>query len=225
MDRLITAHSTIMDMYDPEKKVEMIVDEWGTWFKTEPGTNPGFLYQQNTICDALVAALHFHIFHKHADRVKMTNIAQTVNVLQAVLLTEGNKMVKTRTYHVFEMFTPHHDAQALSINVETGNWTTDGYTLPSVDASASKDKDGVLHISLVNLHPSEQQNIVIDVRGLAVKGFGVKGKMLAGNSLDQHNTFDNPDNLVPQNMSGISSDGTKISVTLPARSVSMLEVK
>lgn len=225
MDRLITAHSTIMDMYDPEKKVEMIVDEWGTWFKTEPGTNPGFLYQQNTICDALVAALHFHIFHKHADRVKMANIAQTVNVLQAVILTEGDKMVKTPTYHVFEMFTPHQDAQALSINVETGNWTTDGYTLPSIDASASKDKNGTIHISLVNLHPSEQQKITINVRGLAVKGFGVKGKILAGNSLDQHNTFDNPENLVPQNFTGISSEGTKISVTLPARSVSMLEVK
>lgn len=222
--RLIKEHSTIMDKYDPEKKVEIIMDEWGTWFKNEKGTNPGFLYQQNTICDALVAALHFHIFHKHADRVKMANIAQTVNVLQAVLLTEGNKMLKTPTYHIFEMFIPHQDAKILNLTMNAPEFTCGGVTLPTFDASASMDKDGKIHISLVNLHMNEEQNISLEIRGLKTSLTNVKGSILAGNSLDQHNTFDNPENLVPQNLTSISVQGTTIMVTLVPRSVSMLEI-
>lgn len=166
MDELITKHSTIMDKYDPAKRIGMIIDEWGTWFDVEPGTNPGFLYQQNTIRDALVAGVHFHIFHKHSDRVQMTNIAQAVNVLQAMVLTEGEKMLLTPTYHVFEMFKVHQDATKLDIETTVEEYEMNGEKLPSVSASASKDANGKIHISLCNLNHQAESSVNIDLRGL-----------------------------------------------------------
>ena len=107
-----------MDKYDPQKRVGLVVDEWGTWYDVEPGTNPGFLYQQNTLRDALVAAINFHIFQRHADRVAMANIAQMINVLQAMILTDKEKMVLTPTYHVFEMFKVHQGGNVPAGRVE-----------------------------------------------------------------------------------------------------------
>ena len=89
MEELVTRHSTIMDKYDPNKKVALAVDEWGIWTDVEPGTNPGFLYQQNSLRDAIVAATTLNIFNNHSDRVRLANLAQTVNVLQALVLTQG----------------------------------------------------------------------------------------------------------------------------------------
>lgn len=148
-----------MDKYDPDKRIGLIVDEWGTWFDVEPGTNPGFLYQQNTLRDALVAGIHLNIFNNHCDRVQMANLAQTINVLQAVILTEGDKMLLTPTYHVFNMFKVHQDAELLPLLIDSENYTMDGQSIPKISSSASIDKKNILHITLCNLHPAEEEKI------------------------------------------------------------------
>ena len=159
MDELITKHSTIIDRYDPQKRVGLIVDEWGTWYDVLPGTNPRFLYQQNTLRDALVAGIHLNIFHRHCERVQMANLAQMVNVLQAVILTDKEKMVLTPTYHVMRMFNVHQDAELLHLELKSADYTYESRTIPAVSASASVDKDGKIHISLCNLDPTESQDI------------------------------------------------------------------
>ena len=156
MDEIITKHAQIMDRYDPEHKVSLLVDEWGTWFDVEPGTNPGFLYQQNTMRDAMVAALSLNIFNRHSDRVAMANIAQLCNVLQAVVLTEGDKMVLTPTYHVFDLYKDHQDATLLGAFVEEGQAGEGENTIPMLSVSASEDKDGVVHVTAANLSPLPQ---------------------------------------------------------------------
>ncbi|MCD8508930.1 MAG: alpha-N-arabinofuranosidase [Bacillus sp. (in: Bacteria)] len=225
MDELITKHGTIMDKYDPEKRIGMIIDEWGTWFEVEPGTNPGFLYQQNTIRDALVAGLHFHIFHEHNDRVQMANIAQTINVLQAMILTEGEKMILTPTYHVFEMYKVHQDATRLDINIDGGTYELNGEHLPAVSASASKDKEGNINISLCNLNHKEESTVTIELRGLVEEVGQVSGRLLTANESDAHNTFDNPENVKPVALESFSVENNVLTVTLPAMSVAMVTVE
>jgi alpha-N-arabinofuranosidase len=221
MEQMVSLHEAVMDRWDPERRVALIVDEWGTWHKVEPGTNPGFLFQQNTIRDAIVAAVTLHIFHDHAARVRMANLAQTVNVLQAVLLTEGAKLVKTPTWHVFEMFLPHHDATVLPLRLEAGAWEESGLKLPRLHGSASRDAAGRVHLSLANLHHTDAAGLTIDLRGpAAVKT--ASGRVLAGDSLDHHNSFDRPDSLVPRALEGITVKDAKFSLNLPARSVVML---
>ena len=156
METLVSRHSTIMDKYDPEKKIGLIVDEWGDWFLVEPGTNPGFLYQQNTLRDALVAGINLNLFNRHADRVKMANIAQTVNVLQSVILTKEDQIVLTPTYYVFKMYSVHQDATLIPVNLETGKYEIGGKTVPAIDASASI-KDGIVSITMCNLDPNKTQ--------------------------------------------------------------------
>ena len=159
MDELVTKHSTIMDQYDPDKKVGLIVDEWGTWYDVEPGTNPGFLYQQNTIRDALVAGTNLNIFNNHCDRVQMSNIAQTINVLQSIILTEGEKMLLTPTYHVFNMYKVHQDATLLQLDINSLEYTYSGESIPQLNASASIDSENKIHISLCNMNPNESADI------------------------------------------------------------------
>ena len=156
MDELVRKHGTIMDKYDPNKKVAMIVDEWGTWFAVEPGTHPRFLYQQNTIRDAIVAATTFDIFNKYADRVRMANIAQTVNVLQAMILTDKEKMLLTPSYHVFEMYSVHQDATMVPVDVQSEHYEHKEYSVPAISASASVDGSGKLHITLSNANPHKE---------------------------------------------------------------------
>lgn len=223
MDTLITRHSAIMDQYDPNKRVGMIVDEWGTWYNPEPGTNPGFLHQQNTIRDALVAGIHFHIFHRHADRVQMANIAQTINVLQAMILTEGEKMLLTPTYHVFEMFKVHHDAYSLPSAGHIENYQFDGETLPQVSVSAST-KDGQIHISLCQLDHVKATEVELELRGVDLTNAIVQGRILTSNQIDAHNTFANPDNVKPVVWDDIKVDGSTIKVNLPAMSVAVLSI-
>ena len=152
MEELIRRHSAIMDQYDPDKKVGMIVDEWGTWYDVEPGTNPGFLYQQNTMRDALVAGINLNLFNKHSDRVKMANIAQMVNVLQSMILTEGEKLVKTPTYHVFDLYQVHQENDLLASSLETEQvGLEDEYMVPNLTESVSVDANGVLHITMTNV--------------------------------------------------------------------------
>lgn len=219
MEELITRHCTIMDKYDPEKKVELIVDEWGTWFKVEPGTNPGFLYQQNTLRDALVAALNFHIFHNHTDRVTMTNIAQVVNVLQSPILTEGDKMLLTPTYHIFEMFTPHHDADVLSINYDAGEYTQDGDSIPKISVSAST-KDNKIFVSIVNLSHGDDAELSLNIGDESVSF--ISGRILKSTELNAHNTFENPDTISPCDYNYVKSDDGKFTINLPSASVMVL---
>ncbi|WP_027085193.1 alpha-L-arabinofuranosidase C-terminal domain-containing protein [Cohnella panacarvi] len=225
MDELLTRHSTEMDRYDPNKRVGIIVDEWGNWFNVEPGTNPGFLYQQNTMRDALVAAVNLHIFHKHCNRVQMANIAQMVNVLQAVILTEGSRMLRTPTYHVLQMYNVHQDAEALAVHGEFGQYGFEGEegSLAQVGVTASK-KDGVVHVSLYNVNPSEAADIEVELRGLD-GGYSVEGKLLAASDIRAHNTFEQANAVAPQPFNGAELKGGKLKVSLPAASVVVLKLK
>jgi len=223
MDELITRHSTIMDKYDPEKRIGLIIDEWGAWYDVEPGTNPGFLYQQNTIRDALVAGVHFNIFHNHSERVQMTNIAQMVNVIQAMILTESDKMILTPTYHVFEMYKVHQDAERVALDFQVDTIEENGYSYPKVSASASKSGDGTLNISLCNLDKYKSAELNLDLRGIDVSE--INGRILTANELNAKNTFEEPENVKPVPFTGFNQDGNAMKIDLPAKSVVVLSVK
>jgi alpha-N-arabinofuranosidase len=218
-DELLTGHANVMDLYDPTKEIGIVLDEWGTWWDVEPGTNPGFLYQQNTLRDALVASLHFDIFHKHADRLIMANIAQTVNVLQAMILTDPDSgaLVLTPTYHVFQMNKGHQDAASLRVDAPSGLPTreVDGKELATVSVSASR-KDGRLLVSLSNLDAAEAQDVDIDLRGGGLEGF--EARILTADTLQTHNTPDALDAVAPREHDGVKLDGSKLRVHLPAHS-------
>lgn len=223
MDELIKKHTEIMDKYDPEQNVALIVDEWGGWYQVEEGTNPGFLYQQNTMRDAMIAGTTLNIFNNWADRVKMANLAQTINVLQAVILTEDEKMLLTPTYQVMKMYNVHHDATLLPISFDSPNYEFNGETLPAVSISASKDKNDVTHISLVNIDSEKDNEVVIDVEGLKIDE--VTAQILKSNNLQDHNTFDKPNNIVPSQFKDFKLKKGKLTLTLPPFSVVVIEGK
>ncbi|MDR2536886.1 MAG: alpha-N-arabinofuranosidase [Treponema sp.] len=221
MDELVCKHSAIMDEFDRKRRVGLVVDEWGTWLDVEPGTNPGFLYQQNTMRDALVAGLHFNVFNNHAERVYMANIAQTINVLQSVMLTEGSKMILTPTYHVFDLYKAHHDAVKLPVYVESE--TTGG--LPALSASASEDSEGRIHVSLTNIDVKQEQDLKIELRGLTLSpSINVAGQILSSENMTAHNTFDKPDMVKVKDFNAVSVSGARLAVTLPPMSVVTLEL-
>lgn len=222
MDELISRHSAIMDHYDPEKRVALMVGEWGMWHDVEPGTNPGFLYQQNTLRDAVVAAATLDIFNHHADRVRMANIAQTVNVLQAMILTRGDEMIVTPTYHVFEFYTVHHDAVLLPMTLDAGKYVWNGDSIPAVSATASRDRNGRVHITLSNLDPTRPRTVSAELRG--VKATGVTGRILTAPTMQAHNTFEQPNAVRPAPFTGARVSGTTLTVELPAKSVVVLEL-
>ncbi|WP_407271194.1 alpha-N-arabinofuranosidase [Radiobacillus sp. PE A8.2] len=222
-EELIQKHSTIMDKYDPDKRVGLIVDEWGTWFDVEPGTNPGFLYQQNTIRDALVAGVSLNIFNNHSDRVQMANIAQTVNVLQAMVLTEGEKMLVTPTYHVFDMYKVHQDAALLSI--ETTFQKDDISNLKNVNVSASKNDKDQTNVTLCNMKHDSATNVSVELRGLTNGSPSIKGTILTSENKGDHNTFDHPDTVKPVNFEDVKVENNRLTVTLPPMSVVLLTVE
>jgi alpha-N-arabinofuranosidase len=222
MDELITRHAAIMDRYDPRKRVALIVGEWGMWHDVEPGTNPGFLYQQNTLRDALVASTTLDIFNRHADRVRMANLAQMVNVLQSVILTKGNQMILTPTYHVFEMYTVHHDAQLLPIAMDGGRYEREGQSLPAVSASASRDAQGRIHLTLTNIDPNRSRSVQAEIRGARMTR--VSGRVLTAAAMTAHNTFEQPNVVVPAAFDGARLVGDRLVVALPAKSVAVLEL-
>ncbi|NLD45960.1 MAG: alpha-N-arabinofuranosidase, partial [Clostridiaceae bacterium] len=217
MEELVTRHSTIMDKYDPEKKVGLIVDEWGTWYDVEPGTNPGFLYQQNTLRDALVAGINLNIFNNHCDRVQMTNIAQVVNVLQAVILTEGDKMLLTPTYHVFDMYKVHQDAELLKVDFENNEYVYNGDKIPGISVSSSMDKEGRIHVSICNLNPAKDTEIDIDIRGTSVKS--ASGKVLTAESINDFNAFDDSNNVRIEVLKNVQLKDNHAGCKLPSKSV------
>jgi alpha-L-arabinofuranosidase len=219
IDELVTKHSEIMNKYDPEKKIGLYVDEWGTWYSPEQGHNPAFLYQQNTIRDAVVAALSLNVFHKHAERVRMANIAQMVNVLQAMILTDKEKMVLTPTYHVFEMYVPFQDTKSLPVEIKTPDYQRGDITLPAVNASAARDSSGRIHLSLVNLDPSRTASVTTTLSGASARA--ASGRVLTGTALDARNTFDKPTTVQPAALSG-KRQGDRIVVQIPPKSVAVL---
>ncbi|NLE23876.1 MAG: alpha-N-arabinofuranosidase [Clostridiaceae bacterium] len=222
MDELVTKHSAIMDQYDPDKKVGLIVDEWGTWYDVEPGTNPGFLYQQNTIRDALVAGTNLNIFNNHCDRVQMANIAQTINVLQSIILTEGERMILTPTYHVFNMYKVHQDANLLQLDINSPEYIYNGESIPQVNASASINNENKIHISLCNMNPHESANINCQLRGRNCSY--VNGTVVTAGAINEHNTFENCNNVKPQVFNSATlKDGT-LNVTMPPMSIVVLTV-
>ncbi|MEO8108635.1 MAG: alpha-L-arabinofuranosidase C-terminal domain-containing protein [Ginsengibacter sp.] len=223
MEEMVTKHSAIMDKYDPEKKVALVVDEWGGWYDVEPGTNPGFLYQQNTMRDAMIAGMTLNIFNNHADRVRMANLAQTINVLQAVILTNKEKIILTPTYHVMEMYNVHQDAMLLPIKISTGDYVFNGAKLPAVSASASKDSTGIIHISLVNIDPKNTQKIILNVGEEKIKS--VTGRILSSKKIQDYNSFDDPNKIAPAMFNGTTVDNKSLGVTLPPASVVVLTLQ
>ncbi len=223
MDQYITRHSEIMDKYDPKKRVWLGVDEWGTWYDVEPGTNPGFLYQQNSLRDALVAAINFNIFVKHADRVKMANIAQMINVLQAMILTKDEKMLLTPTYHVFDLYKSYQDAKSLPVELKSPWYSKDGVAIPAVSASAVRDTAGKIHIGLVNLDPNNAVAVTAKISGIGAGG--VSGRVITAGAMNAVNTFEQPGVVKAAAFGGARMEGEVLKVTLPAKSVVMLDGK
>lgn len=223
MKQILNDQEAIMDRYDPKKQVALVVDEWGIWTDAEPGTNPGFLYQQNSLRDALVAASTLNIFNNHCDRVKMANLAQTVNVLQSLALTQGKEMVLTPTYYVFDLYQVHQDAALLPVKLISPDYVMGNESIPAVNVSASKDSTGTIHMSLVNLDPSK----TIAVRtSLDDTGWGsIKGQVLTSAHFNDYNSFENPDKVKIAPFSGAKKEGNELVVNLPAKSVVVLELK
>jgi len=223
MENLITKHSALMDAKDPEKRVGLIVDEWGAWYDPEPGSNPGFLFQQNSLRDALVAGATLNIFNNHADRVKMANIAQMINVLQAMILTDKEKMILTPTYHVFEMYTVHHDAKLLPTDLQSDEYQSESDKIPAVNVSASRDKGDKIHVTLCNLNPNASVEIACELQG--AKAQKISGRMLSTAEITAHNTFHKPELVKPSGFKAFKVTDNGFSTTLPQKSVVVLEVE
>lgn len=216
-------HIKIMDKYDPKRQVGLVVDEWGSWYYVEPGTNPGFLYQQNTLRDAFIAGISLNLFNKYSTRVRMANIAQTVNVLQSMFLTDGPKMILTPTFYVFDMYKVHQEAELLPTYIESPYYEFGEYKVKAISLSASKDKNGTVHVSIVNVDPHNDYTLDAILSDKKVKN--VSGKILTSESLNDHNTFSNPDNIKPVTFTDVKLVGGDIKVIVPSKSIVVLEIK
>jgi alpha-N-arabinofuranosidase len=218
MEHAIDTVTTIMDTYDPQDKVFIAVDEWGAWHKGEPGINPAFLYQQSSLLDAEVAALTLNILHRHTDRVKMANNSEMVNAIQAIILTDHEKMLLTPTYYIFDMYKPFQNATPFPAMVSGPEYNFEGHNLPSVDVSAARGKDGKLYLALVNLDPHRSADVATNLTGAA------RGRILTGPAIDTHNTFETPDNIRPGPFAGTNESG-KLVFKLPAKSIAVLAIE
>ena len=218
LDKVIGA----MDKYDSRKRIALYVDEWGTWWDKEPGSHDGFLYQQNTMRDALSASYFLNSFNEHCERVKMANIAQINNVLQAMILTDKEKMIVTPTYYVFELYTAHHDAKLLETELECNALEGSKQNMQSLTVSVSKDAEGAVNITVGNIDPDNTAELVIDISGM--NATSATGKVLTGDAMNSHNTFENPDEVKLAALKGIKLTDNKLNVKLPARSVSLITI-
>jgi alpha-N-arabinofuranosidase len=223
IESLLQRHISIMNEWDPGNRIGLMVDEWGTWWDVEPGTNPGFLYQQNTLRDAFVAGITLNIFNRYAERVRMANIAQLVNVLQAVILTQDEKMILTPTYHVFDLYKVHQDATYLNHSLKTEDYVFLDGKLPALNVSASKSEDGTINISIVNINPDKDIDLVCEIRGVTVKD--VTGRILTAPTLDAHNTFDQPNNVRLADFTKMKLKNNVVELKVPAKSVLVLRLK
>ncbi|MFN8258979.1 MAG: alpha-L-arabinofuranosidase C-terminal domain-containing protein [Bacteroidales bacterium] len=222
MEELVNKHSQIMDKYDPKKNVALVVDEWGNWFDVEPGTNPGFLYQQNSLRDAVVAGINLNIFNNHADRVKIANVAQMVNVLQSVILTKEDQMVLTPTYYVFKMFKVHHDATLIPIVLQSELIDVDGTKIKAINASASV-KDGVINLSLCNLSTSKSIKINCRIEGANTQS--ATGEIITSANINDYNDFGQPEKVNIKEFTGFKLEKSNLSIELPAKSVVTIRIK
>jgi len=212
-----------MDRTDPDQRISIMVDEWGTWWDEEPGTVRGHLYQQNTMRDAFVAALSLMVFHKHGERVKMANIAQLANVLQAMVLTKDDKMVLTPTYHVFEMFKVHQDADFMPLEVNSPDLVTpDKKVIQSVYATASVNQKGTMHISLANVSLDRSCEVTVNLNGAQYKESS--GRILTSGEISDHNDFDHPHTVKPEPYTGMKSGKDFLTLTMPAKSIVTVEL-
>ena len=223
VDDALKNEINIMDRYDPDKKIGLIADEWGNWFDVEPGTNPAFLFQQNTLRDAVTAGLYLNIFNNHCDRVKMANIAQMVNVLQSMILTKGSEIVLTPTYYVFKMYKVHQDATLLPINLQCADYSDGPDRMPAISVSASKDKNGRIHISIVNVDPQNVRDVSCDIRGVVVSK--ISGEIITADQMNAFNDFGKPGQVTIKPFSGATLQKGKVGIEVPAKSVVMLELQ
>jgi alpha-L-arabinofuranosidase len=222
MEGLINKHAAIMDKYDPQKKIALVVDEWGGWYAPLPGSNPGFLVQQNSLRDAILAALNLNIFARHADRVRMANIAQMINVLQAMIMTDKEKMVLTPTYYVFKMYVPFQDATFLPVTFNAGTYMHGDITLPRVDAIAAKDTAGKLWLEITNVAPNQPVEIEVSLAGITAKS--AAGETLTAPKVDSVNTFEVPNTVIPKPISA-KVQGGKLTLKLEPKSVTVISVE
>ena len=220
MDELVRRHDEVMTKYDPQKRVGLVVDEWGTWHKVEPGTNPGFLYQQNTVRDALVAGIVLNIFNNHSDRVQGANLAQAVNVLMSPVLTEGDKIVLTPTWYVLDMYKAHQGAKLLETSCTTSSTGTEGYTIPGLSVSASViegTQDYTVTVCNTDVHQEKTINVAFD--GLAHSVQKAEGKILAGERMNSYNSFDKPEEVIAKDVSVKITGKDSLEINIPAASV------
>ena len=218
VEEVLRNHEVIMDTYDPERRIDLLLDEWGTWFDVEPGTNPGHLFQQNSMRDAIVAAMSLNIFNKHTHRLKMANIAQIVNVLQSMVLTQGDKMLLTPTYHVFRMYRGHQDAVAVPVAFACDTLQApSGRLYPTLSVSASRSADGKLLVTLVNPRLDSAQAVTLVLDALRPKT--AAGEILCTRDIRAHNTFAQPQQVAPKPFGDIRIGGGNVSLTLPPASV------
>jgi len=222
MDDLIKKHSAIMDKYDPQKKIALIVDEWGSWYAPLPGSNPAFLIQQNSMRDAILAALNLNIFARHADRVRGANIAQMINVLQSMIMTDKEKMVLTPTYYVFKMYVQFQDATFVPVTFNAGTYTQGDITLPRVDAIAARDASGKLWLEMTNLDPNQPAEIELSLSGITAKS--AVGETLTAPKVDSVNTFEAPKTVIPKPITAKIRAG-KLALTLDPKSVTVISVE
>jgi alpha-L-arabinofuranosidase len=172
--------------------------------------------------DAVLAALNLNIFARHADRVRMANIAQMIKVLQAMILTDKGKMVLTPTYYVYKMYVPFQDASFVPVSFEADTYTHGDVTLPRVDAIAAKDKAGKLWIAITNVDPNQSAEIELTLAGLNAKS--AAGETLSAPRVDSVNTFDAPNTVVPKPISAKAQDG-KLLLELAPKSVTVVAVE
>ena len=222
MEELVTKHSAIMDKYDPQKRVALFVDEWGSWYDVEPGSNPGFLYQQNTMRDAMIAGINLNIFNKHADRVRMANIAQLVNVLQAIILTDGEKMLLTPTYHIFDMYKEHMENSLVDSFILAGTTGVEQHTVTDVTESASVNEHGDVIMTLCNLDLGEEKEVDITIQGQKAVIF--HGEVVTG-EVNAHNTFEEPGKVVIKKLEAMTVTEDGVKVVLPPCSVVKIVAK
>lgn len=223
MEEIVTRNEAIMDRYDPQKRVALVVDEWGVWTNAEPGTNPSFLYQQNSLRDALIAGTTLNIFNNHCERVRMANLAQTVNVLQALILTQGKQMLLTPTYHVFDLYKVHHDAKWLPVQLNVPDYVMENERIPAVNVSASQDSTGKTHISFVNLDHKNKITVRTTLNGVTWQT--ADGQVLTSEKFTDINSFAKPDFVKPAKFTGARKEGNELVVELPAHAVVVIELK